>query len=231
MSRKGQKACRPGSAVSAGYAIPESMVVVETCRGEEIGCPNLLIRVSDWKLALDRWAAETGVSRKLRQRLGQAKPRFHDLLHVSISGCPNGCSRPQIADVGITGWVRPELDPAECRSCGACSESCPDRAICMDSGLPLFDRIACQGCKKCEQVCPAECIALSDPAARVMLGGRLGRRPRLATPAARVERPQDLIMILDALLKSYLENAGPEERMADHFDRIKAPAADNKNFQ
>jgi Fe-S-cluster-containing hydrogenase component 2 len=200
------------------------MVVVETCHHELSGCPHPLIDPTSWRTAVERWIAERNVSERLRARVGGDKIFFHHKFRVSISGCPNGCSRPRIADVGLWGTVRPEADPAECRACAACAEVCPDGAVTVADGPPVFNREACLGCERCREACPSGCILLSEPVVRVALGGKLGRHPRLAVDAGEVKTPEELIALLTRLTDDYIQGARPEERFADWHDRTQGGA-------
>ena len=195
------------------------MVVVETCHNELSGCPNPVINTTRWREAVEKWVAEKNISERLRARVPGNKVLFHHKFRVSVSGCPNGCSRPQIADVGLLGTVRPDVDPATCRECGACAEACPDGAINIYGGIPAFDRGLCLGCKACAQVCPAGSIIHSEPSARLKLGGKLGRHPRLAEDAGEVKTPEELVGLLDRLVEDYIQHARPEERFADYHAR------------
>jgi len=199
------------------------MVVIEVCRGEVSGCPNALISTADWKKAAENWARERNVYERLRSRIKGDKVLLHHKLRVSISGCPNGCSRPQIADVGWVGFVHPTVAKETCTACGACAAACPDAAISVSDGPPEFDMTACQGCTRCRDACPAGCITLSTSGVRIMLGGKLGRHPRLAEIVGEEMAPSAVIALLDRVIRRYLECAAPEERFADFL--VRSPGA------
>jgi len=195
------------------------MVVVETCHNELSNCPNVLIKTGEWKKAIEDWVRQSGVSERLRKRIKDDKILYHQKFRISISGCPNACSRPQIADLGITGFVRPEVDPAHCRFCGSCEEVCPDSAIEVKDAPPIFDRKACQGCTRCRDICPDKCISVSEPGARIMVGGKLGRHPRLAEVIGEVDESSQVIKFLDRIVNDYIEKGEPGERFADFWAR------------
>lgn len=197
------------------------LVMIETCHNELSHCPNVLIKTADWRSAVEDWAKAKNVSERLRSRVKGDKVFFHHKLKIAIAGCPNGCSRPQIADFGLAGLARPEAEPALCAQCGACAEVCPDAAITVDDAPPVFDRVACQGCKKCRDICPDQAISLSAPGVRLLVGGKLGRHPRLAEVAGEVRTPAELVPQLDRMVNDYLEQAKPEERFADFWARTR----------
>ncbi len=195
------------------------MVIVDECRGALSNCPNLLIPTPEWKIAITDWVREQGVSERLRQRVKGDTILHHHKLRISISGCPNSCSRPQIADVGLVGFVRPAVTPEDCVTCSACEAACPDAAISVDGAPPVFDLTACQGCQRCCNACPVSCITLSHHGVRVLLGGKLGRHPRLAKIAGEDSEPSEVIERLDRIVDRYLASATPEERIADFLFR------------
>ncbi len=195
------------------------MVVLQTCHNELSNCPNPLIKTSEWKAAIEKWAKDKNISERLRQRIKRDKIFFHDKFKVSISGCPNGCSRPQIADLGLAGYIKPDVNIDECRECGSCAEVCPDEAITVDDGPPVFDRQACQGCLKCRDICPTKCISLSVPGVRISVGGKLGRHPHLAEVTGKADKPEQVIELLDKIINSYIEQGLPDERFADYWLR------------
>lgn len=190
------------------------LLAVEICRSTLTGCPNALIDPAKWQGAVEDWARDNDISERLRGRVGGDHVLHHHKLRISISGCPNGCSRPQIADIGIVGTVRPDVSADECTACGACEQACPDGAITVDDAPPEFDRDICQGCIKCRDACPDGCITLSEPRALILMGGKLGRHPHLAEPAGTAQNPDHAIRLIDHVIGDYLERARAGERFA-----------------
>ncbi|MEW5735749.1 MAG: 4Fe-4S binding protein [Thermodesulfobacteriota bacterium] len=201
------------------------MVLVAGCHEKMAGCENPLLDTDQWIAAVNDRAQRTDLSERLRKRVQGDTIYMHDKIKVSISGCPNGCSRPQIADIGITGAAVPTFDPALCTGCGACLEACPDRALALGDSTPLRDGEKCQGCRKCQKACPAGAVSLGSFGARLLLGGKLGRHPHLAEPAGVFETPEDLLAAVGPVLDRYIANAKAGERLADFLLREKERAS------
>ncbi len=193
------------------------IVGCETCNNELNNCPNVLINTSDYKTAIEDWLKTGNITDRLHERIQGDKILSHHKFRICIAGCPNGCSRPQIADLGLVGYIRPDLDPAECTACGACQEVCPDQAISVMDAPPIFDRQACQGCTKCRDICPTNCISLSVPGMRILIGGKLGRHPQLAQVHKEIDTPEQAVSLLDKILDDYIQHAQPDERFANYW--------------
>lgn len=195
------------------------MVITTACQNEMSGCPNVLINTSEWKDAIDKWVEDGEVNERLRKLVGDDKVLFHHKMKVSVAGCPNGCSRPQIGDIGIVGYVRPDVDAETCTSCGACEDVCPDGAISVDGAPPVFDRVKCQGCMQCRNICPNNSISLSKPMVRILVGGKLGRHPHLAEAFETAKTTDELIEKISKIVNGYIENSRSGERFANYWLR------------
>ena len=100
---------------------------VETCFGPG-GCPNRAVEDSDLVRDLEDLLASKNLRAFLKETVN-GPLKLHHEFRVSMSDCPNACSRPQIADLGLIGAARPRLSAAECTGCGACVEVCKENAI------------------------------------------------------------------------------------------------------
>lgn len=192
-----------------------SPLLTTACRGVQSGCPRaaapdgpLLLQALDGSTALARLRLTAA------HRLGARPPRHH-AFSVSVSACPNGCSRPHIADVGLTGAVRPRLTDAPCLQCGACLAACREDALALDAAGPRVDRERCLECGDCLRACPSGTLAAGETGWRVWLGGRLGRRPALADPLPGRRSSAQVVEILTASLALWLDGLEPGRRFRD----------------
>ncbi len=194
------------------------MVVLEACRAGTGGCPNALMDTAPWRTAVEEWLKREEISERLRSRVGGDQVLFHHKLKVSLSGCPNGCSRPQIADLALTGTLSPVFVQGDCTACGACAAACPDGAITLGE-TALWEATACLGCRACSEACPEQAVRPGPVEARVLLGGKLGRHPHLAREVARAARPEEAVAVFAQALENYIEHAPPGERFAAWWAR------------
>lgn len=56
-------------------------------------------------------------------------------------------------------YSRPLLNSERCISCGQCESVCPDGAIKLENGLPVFNYSNCWGCDQCVVKCEGQALA------------------------------------------------------------------------
>lgn len=142
--------------------------------------------------------------------------RFHHEFKIAASDCPNACSQPQIKDIGIIAARIPGMTDIPCSACGECVETCKERAIRLvpDSG-PDIDRNLCVACGQCVAVCPTGSLAVGAEGYRILLGGKLGRHPRLARELPGIFSEAEALRIIRRCLAFYRAESLPGERFAD----------------
>lgn len=135
--------------------------------------------------------------------------RFHHEFKVVLADCPNACSRPQIADIGIIGAVMPAVGASPCSLCGACMAVCKEKAVILDTTGEIlrFDENRCLACAQCISACPTGSIREKQSGYRVFLGGRLGRHPRLAMEVPGIQTHEQVLWLVKNSLAFYKKNS------------------------
>ncbi len=173
--------------------------------------------------ALRQAIEHSGWSRFLTEKTG-GPIRRHEAFSVALAGCPNACSNPHIADVGLIAVWRPEVDAPRCTGAGhcadkrdepACAAACPEKAITFTKEKPVIERKTCLDCGRCVRACPALALSSGPHGWRVYLGGRLGRHPRLAASLPGLFQTQDLPRILDVCLNLHMKYYRSGARFSD----------------
>jgi anaerobic sulfite reductase subunit C len=97
---------------------------------------------------------------------------------VTVSACPNGCSRPLENEIGFCGSAEPELQKDACMGCGLCVDICREKALFLQDGKPLLDETRCVLCADCIQSCPTDAWKTKRMGYSVYAGGKNGREDR-----------------------------------------------------
>jgi len=191
---------------------------VETCFGPG-GCPNRAVITEGLVEKIERVFAERDLKSFLQEKVG-GPLKFHHEFRVSISDCPNGCSRPQIVDVGLIGALKPRVGKEPCSRCGACVEACKESAISLDDDGPVISEERCLSCGACVRDCPTGTLEEMEKGYRVLLGGKLGRHPRLGEEIAGIHSPEEVIGTIKRCLDTYQEHSNRGERLGAVLDRV-----------
>lgn len=191
---------------------------LETCFGAG-GCPNRAINSDRLLERVEEILKKAKILEFLEERV-EGNLRHHHEFRVAISDCPNACSQPQIRDMGIIGASEPSVTSEPCSLCHACEECCKENAVVVqDSGQsPVINVDRCVRCGQCVAVCPTGTLALGRKGYRVLLGGKLGRHPRLAEELPEIYSEDEVILILAQCIDFYKRKSKHGERFAEIFD-------------
>ncbi|MBI4775178.1 MAG: 4Fe-4S binding protein [Deltaproteobacteria bacterium] len=192
---------------------------VESCFGNG-ECPNRIRNDAELVGRIDELLASKELKSFLKDRV-QGPLKLHHEFRVSVSGCPNACSRPQIVDVGILGARRPAIVTEDCDRCSECVETCREGALLLpeDARAPILDEDACLACGRCIEACPAGALVGRDIGYRVLVGGKLGRHPQLGIELEGVHPVSEVLEILDGCLEVYTSHCREGERFGEVLNR------------
>jgi anaerobic sulfite reductase subunit C len=138
----------------------------------------------------------------------------HHKFKVGFAGCPFDCPKSATNDVGFQGAVWPELDAAECISCGLCAKSCAEGALAIGAdGKPVFTEAKCIYCGDCIKVCPTGAWKAAKQGYSVRIGGKWGRRPMIGTLYATFLPEARVVEFIAAVLAWYGEKAAGAGRV------------------
>ena len=191
---------------------------VEACFGST-GCPNRAINSDGLPQKLEKTLNTRDLKNFLKSKV-KGPLKMHHEFRVSISDCPNACSRPQIVDVGLIGAWRPEISEEPCNQCGACREICKENAISLVEDGPHLDYSRCLSCGKCLEGCPTGTLQGGSRGYRIQVGGKLGRHPRLGKELPGIYELEDTLKIVDRCLDYYTQHCVKGERFGEVLEEI-----------
>lgn len=195
----------------------------ERCFGAS-GCPNRAVAEDGLEENIRQLLEKRNLKEFLRERV-KGPLKFHHEFRISVSDCPNACSRPQIVDVGLIGASRPRFTSAQCTDCGACVEACKEEALRLmeNSAGPSIDEDRCLGCGQCIRVCPSGTLEEDRQGYRVLLGGKLGRHPQLGREVPGVFTEEQVLELLERCLDHYMTHNERGERFGEVISRVGLP--------
>ena len=189
---------------------------VKSCFGQR-GCPNRIDPGEDLSKRLESLLRAHNLKQLMQGRVS-GPLKLHHEFRVTLADCPNGCSRPQIVDIGLISAALPARSESPCSECGACLAACREEAIILvgtDPG-PQFDWQRCLACGQCALACPTGAIAQGLSGYRILLGGKLGRHPQLGKELSGIFSAETTLAIIDTCLTHFKA----ENRHGERFGEI-----------
>lgn len=189
---------------------------LDACFGQG-GCPNRALESGSLVKKLEETLEKAQLLTFLTETV-DGSLRHHHEFSVSIADCPNGCSQPQIKDIGIIGAVMPVVTEEECNGCNQCMVVCREKAVSYDDDRDVrtIDYEKCVLCGQCAEVCPTETIVRGEEVGyRVQLGGKLGRHPVLARELPGIFEEDEVVDIVSCCLDFYKNNSAGGVRFGE----------------
>lgn len=142
-------------------------------------------------------------------------------IKMGVTGCPNNCGKARESDIGVMGSRIPEWDGTDCIHCNLCVKLCAVGAIEERDGEYIRDSDKCINCSACSTRCPSGSWKVASKGYTVLIGGTLGKRPRLGSVLAKnVVTEADVLELVAKTICYYQENGQPRERLGHLIDRL-----------
>lgn len=133
-----------------------------------------------------------------------------------VRACPDGTIRlyePGLEPAPATAATTSTDGRLRCLECSPCVGACPDAAY-AHPGTIKIDRSRCLDCGRCVRACPSHALVLGGSGLRVLVAGRLGRRPQLAAELPGLLDPLSFPALFTRMLDMLGETPGAK-RLAD----------------
>jgi dissimilatory sulfite reductase (desulfoviridin) alpha/beta subunit len=202
---------------------------VDTCFGPS-GCPNRALISDDFSKKIEERLAGRNLKSFLTAR-GKGLLKMHHEFRISISDCPNACSRPQIVDVGLIGARSPKVLDITCNQCGACIAVCREGAISLTGQPPLVDPNKCLSCGQCIPACTTGTLQDAARGYRILVGGKLGRHPALGRELPEIYSLEEALKVVDHCLDHYQRYCLRGERFGEILGRTGVDEVANEVFK
>ena len=191
---------------------------VDNCFGPS-GCPNRIGDDASLSGRIEEHLASLDLKAFLKSRVNGPLKMHHE-FRISLSDCPNGCSRPQIVDVGLMGASRPAVTDEQCSQCRSCVDNCRENAIELTDQGPVIDFDKCLFCGHCHRDCPTRSLIEEKQGYRILVGGKLGRHPQLGRELPGIFSPDQAMAVIKKCLTRFMTHFQGKERFGDILNRV-----------
>jgi dissimilatory sulfite reductase (desulfoviridin) alpha/beta subunit len=193
---------------------------VETCFGPT-GCPNRAVKAKNPATEIEHMLEGKDI-RSFLKNIVKGPLKIHHEFRVSVSDCPNACSRPQIVDIGLTGASKPFVTREPCTHCNACVEECRESAVTVNDEGPVIDFQRCLLCGSCIRACPSGTLSEGESGYRILVGGKLGRHPRLARDLGVILPVESVPAVIGHIADYFKAHCKSGERLGEIIERENA---------
>ncbi|MBW2345867.1 MAG: 4Fe-4S binding protein, partial [Deltaproteobacteria bacterium] len=98
-------------------------------------------------------------------------------------------------------------------------ESCKENAVSIKDDIPVVDNSKCLYCGQCARVCPTGTLQEGAKGYRILVGGKLGRHPRLGIELPGVYKLENALKVVDRCLDHYQHHCLKGERFGEILER------------
>ncbi|MDY0132948.1 MAG: sulfite reductase [Desulforegulaceae bacterium] len=189
---------------------------LEACFGEK-NCKNAIKGSPDFLNKIESLLVKKDILSFLKKN-SKGQIKFHQEFKISVSFCPNSCSRPQIAGIGLIAASKPVITKEPCIQCMECVKVCRERAVFFKQGSLIIDYGKCLYCSDCIKKCPTSTIAETKKGFRVLVGGKLGRHPRLGRDLGEIYSENQVLKIINSAADFMVSQKKGAKRFSDIFN-------------
>jgi anaerobic sulfite reductase subunit C len=141
-------------------------------------------------------------------------------MKFAVTGCPNGCAKPQENDFGVMGILKCAINTDKCSGCGSCSDACPEKAIIVEGEKAKIIWDKCKHCGTCVRACPSCSISEGCKGYKIFVGGKVGRNPKLGREFIEATSPQEVVAVFRKIINWSKKNTLSGERFGECLDRV-----------
>ena len=147
--------------------------------------------------------------------IGRAKAAGH-LLHevVLLVVAAGGGQKSQALRA-----VFLDISGEPCSQCGACVQVCREDAISLEDGGPVLDLSRCLSCGQCITSCPTGTLQEKEKGYRILVGGKLGRHPKLAEELPGIYNREEALRMVNRCLDFYQKHCTRGERLGEILEK------------
>jgi dissimilatory sulfite reductase (desulfoviridin) alpha/beta subunit len=141
-------------------------------------------------------------------------------IKFAVTGCPNSCAKPQENDLGVMGIRMPAINTDACSGCGTCTFMCPEKAIVLENEKIKIIWDKCNLCGACVGTCPSDLITEEWTGYKILVGGKIGKHPKLGVELRDAKSPQEAVEIFRKIINWAKKNTKTGERLGICIDRV-----------